>query len=208
MADMLSNTVGIMLFILALTILQTAGVLIPKRLPMVRNEDNRRPIFFVCQGQRLIPLDPRLSDKLFNGLGRFNYDNADSWVARFNKGKAEDAFFAVLPDGKTVYNRSQWPWSVSLDLACTYKPKPNVGDTVKDLQLGSSIFHKRLRSAEKSKQFLYLIVYPDNIEVFRKAREQAEIRYGIGCGWGPLSESERVRFNLSGDGGIVPESQD
>lgn len=207
MADMLSNTVGIMLFILAFTVLQTGGVLIPKRLPMEQKTDER-PLYYVCWEQRLMPLDTDLSANLSEGLGKPTYNTVEEWVAKFNKARAEDQFFSVLPDGEARFKRGAFESSVRLVLSVEYTPKDNVGDTIETLDRGGSLFDKHLRSLPKNERFVYFFVYPGSIDLFRKAREYAEVRYGIGSGWGPVSVGKPIRFNLGGGGrGIIPKKQ-
>ena len=207
MADMLSNTIGIMLFILAFTILQTGGVLIPKRLPMERKIGERHPVYYVCWEQRLIPLDSTLAYKLSEGLSKPTYYNAKEWVDKFNRACIENEFFTILPEGEALFNRGTFENRVRLVLTALYKPKSDVGDTIDALNLGNSFFDKHLHDLQKSESFLYFMVYPDNIDLFRKAREYAKINYGFSCGWGPVSEGEPIRFNLSGGSGITPIDQ-
>jgi hypothetical protein len=53
---MLTNTVGIVLFILIFTVLTAGGVLVAKRFP-VEQPTNRKPLFYFCSGGRVLPLD-------------------------------------------------------------------------------------------------------------------------------------------------------
>ena len=208
MADMLSNTVGIMLFILAFTVLQTGGVLIPKRLPMEREDGDRKPVYFVCHDKRLLPLDGDLSDKLYEGLGKPTYETAESWVAQFNRARTEDGFFTVEPKGEARFNRGAFESSVRFVLSASYKPRADVGDTQEGLRDVISLFNERIKSLSKDEHFLYFMVYPNSIELFREARDYAESQYGIASGWSPATEGEPITFNLSGSGGgIVPRDQ-
>ena len=124
MADMLSNTVGIMIFILAFTVLQTGGVLIPKRLPMERKTD-QQPTFYVCWNQRLIPLDIDLSESLYNGLDKPTYHTVGEWVRKFNQSWAEDQYFTVFPKGEVLYDRNYFQSHAELILTAEFKPKEN-----------------------------------------------------------------------------------
>jgi len=208
LADMLSNTVGIMLFILAFTVLQTGGVLIPKRLPMERKDKDRKPVFFVCCNERLLPLDGDLSDKLSEGLGDPTYETAESWVARFNRARAEDDFFTVEPNGEARFNRGAFESSVRLALTASYRPKPNAGDTRDGLKTAGSLFDIRISTLSKEDRFCYFLVYPDSVELFREARDYAESKFGISSGWSPAIAGEPIKFNLrGGGGGIEPRDQ-
>jgi len=210
MADILANTVGIILFILAFTVLHTGGVLIPKRLPMEREDADRKPVYFVCYEKRLLPLDGNLRDKLFKGLGTPTYETAESWVARFNRARVEDGFFTVEAGGEARFNRGAYQSIAELVLFASYKPKADVGDTQEGLRGESSLFNARIKGLSKDGRFLYFIVYPNSIELFREARDYAESQYGIASGWSPATEGEPITFDLSGNGGgtaIVPKPQ-
>ena len=208
MADMLSNTVGIMLFILAFTVLQTGGVLIQKRLPMERSSD-AEPVYFVCQHGRLVPLDGKLTDKLLDGLGEPSYEKANEWISRFNSRQAEDEYVVVVPDGNAEFNRGAFSSSVRFVLSAEYKPKPNVGDTLDAIGDLSSQFHSHLQDLVKDEHFIYFFVYPDSIELFRQARNYAKVQFGVGSGWGPMAEDAAIRFILAGGEGrgITPAEQ-
>jgi len=208
MADMLSNTVGIMLFILAFTVLQSGGALVPKRLPMEK-EGDASPVYWVCKNGRLMPLDGDLSDKLFEGLGEPTYDTAQEWVNRFNSKAIEDDYFQVSPDGSARFNRGAFESSVRLVLSAEYTPKENSGDSIDDVGLESSIFSKSLSAIQTNEHFVYFFVYPDSIELFRTARNHAKTQYGLSSGWGPMGAEEAIRFSLAGGrgGGIVPTAQ-
>jgi hypothetical protein len=197
MADMLSNTVGIMIFILAFTVLQTGGVLIPKRLPMERKTD-QRPAFYVCWNQRLIPLDAGLSESLFNGLDKPTYHTVGEWISKFNKSRAEDQFFTVLPKGEVLYDRNYFQSRAELILVAEYQPKENIGDTFESVEQGNSLFDKDLQNMSTSEKFVYFLVYPCSIDLFRKVREYTTVRHGFSTGWNPVSTGEPIRFSLNG----------
>ena len=136
LADMLSNTVGIMLFILAFTVLVSGGVSVIKRLPMERQTD-AKPLCFVCYKQRVLPLDPNLDTKLTEPLGTPTYETVDDWVRKFNEARVEDEFFDVNGFGEvyyTVWNGRQ------LNLTSQYSPKPGKGDTKDELRNSTSTF--------------------------------------------------------------------
>jgi len=154
-----------------------------------------------------MPLDSDLSDKLSEGLGELTYEGASEWVSGFNSARAEDDYFLVMPKGEAHYSRGAFENSVKLELSVSYRPKENVGDSLGNLTDENSTFSGILRSLPKDKHFLYFLVYPGDIEVFREARDYAETNFGIGCGWGPIGEGNPIRFNLSGGGGITPVDQ-
>ena len=206
MADMLSNTVGIMLFIMAFTVLQTGGVLIPKRLPVEKKTDEI-PIYYVCKDNRLIPLDQSLTDKLTEGLGKPTYDTVKDWVAKFNSVKVEDDYFTIIPHGEAKFNRGAFESSAKLDLTAEFQLKDNVGDSISTFNQEGSLFKENLSAITPKEHFIYFLVYPNSIDLFRQAREYAEVNFSIGSGWGPVSSDKPILFNISGSGGIKPSPQ-
>lgn len=204
---MLTNTVGIMLFILAFTVLASGGAVIAMRLPLERKTKNK-PIYFVCWNQKVLPLDGDLTGKITDPLGKPTYSTADSWVRSFNNARAEDDFFVVTGQGQTRYSYG-FQNQVSFVLAAKYEPKPNAGETTNQLRSASSRFQSILSTNRGKERFAYFMVYPDCIDTYRAARHVAAEMFQIGSGWGPLASNQPIRFSLAGGGGggIIPDEQ-
>lgn len=62
LADMLTNTVGIVVFILIFTVLTAGGVVIAKRLPM-EHPTEAEPAWFVCRNGRVFPMRHDLMER-------------------------------------------------------------------------------------------------------------------------------------------------
>ena len=56
MVDLLSNTVGALVFIMIFTVMAASGVVVVKRLPLEHKTESE-PINFLCEKDRIIPLD-------------------------------------------------------------------------------------------------------------------------------------------------------
>jgi hypothetical protein len=201
MTDMLTNTVGITLFILAFTVLSTGGVTIAKRLPL-EHEGKESPAFFVCWGHRVLPLESdKLSDRFVKPLGRPTYDTVDRWVEKFNKAKAEDDFFVMTGEGDVSHSGVFFNDTVRLTLTSKFSPKPGAGDLKADLRKSTSTFAAYMKTLKEKNKFAYFIVYPDNISEFMEARSIAAEVYQVGTGWGPNGADEPIRVILAGGGG-------
>lgn len=197
MADMLSNTVGIMLFILAFTVLQSGGAVVLKHLP-IEHESKGMPINFACWHQRLLPLNEAdLTKRLVERLGRPSYESLSQWLSSFRNVRVDDRFFSV--SGETDGN----VWSPHL--IAVYQPKVNVGDTLEQLKSGNSFFESQLRELHENgrsitdREFLYFFVYPDCINLFTSARDLAA-HYAVRSGWSPATTDEPIRFSLTNNG--------
>jgi len=206
-ADLLSNSVGIIIFVLAFTVLQSAGGVVPMKLPIERSTQGSSSVIFVCYHDKLLPLNTDLTKSLFKGLPALKYDNADLWIRRFTQKRVEDECFTIVPEGETSYSGGAMDRSAQLILSASFYPKANAGEAEEALNRKESQISKSLSTIDSKKQFVYFLVYPDDIDLFRKAREVARTKYGLNVGWGPVGKDEPVRFSLSGGSGIKPQVQ-
>ena len=95
MADMLTNTVGIMLFILIFASLSAGGATIYKHLPLERTT-KAEAVWMLCSGGRIVSFDPdALGKQITEGLGKPTFSNADNWAQRFAAKKFETDTLAV-----------------------------------------------------------------------------------------------------------------
>lgn len=204
MADMLTNTVGIMLFIMAFTILASAGAAVLRTLPK-ETVSQQSPVFFVCVGQRVLPLDRAIASRLVKELSKPTYSTIDSWLAQFHAARYEDAYFVVRGQGRAVYDT--FGRSAQLQLTAKYTPKAGAGDDMEALKSETSDFARALEK-QAGNAFAYFIVYPDSIDVFRQARQVAADAYRMSSGWSPQGPDSPITISLTGgQGGINPEPQ-
>ena len=68
LADMLTNTVGISVFILIFTVLTAGGAIIAKRFPM-EHSTKKSDVTYICWGDRLYPLPDELIEQFLKPLG-------------------------------------------------------------------------------------------------------------------------------------------
>jgi len=148
-----------------------------------------------------LPLNDDLSEKLVIPLGKPTYNTVGEWVAKFNKARVEDDFFIVTGRGEAIYNRGSFQTNVRLVLSAKYEPKPGTGGSVEDIGKNGSLLNSIIESVAKNNKFIYFLVYPDCIDLFRKARELAAEKYGIAAGWSPVGADQPVQFNVSGGEG-------
>lgn len=199
LADMLTNTVGIVVFILIFTVLATGGAMVTKRLPMERASE-AQPVRFLCVNGRVLPLDlETLVDKFLAPLGEPKAQTASDflrWRNSFNSHTLEDTYFQVL--GKSDM------YSIDLE----FSPRPNVGDLLEDLEQPYSVLRQTLIKYTSSQRFAYFIVADDSIEVFVKARQIATKELGYGYGWRPTERNQPYQVSLGGSGGgFLPSPQ-
>lgn len=205
LADMLTNTVGIMLFILAFTVLASGGAVIAKRLPMERKTE-AKPIHFVCVGQKLLPLNMDLAEDFTKPLGKPTFDTVERWVREFNNRKLSDDFFDITGEGE-VLGGGFFSTQKRVDLTLQFEPKSGKGEAREQLTNSTSLFSSILSTNNNAERFVYFMVYPDSIEVFQAARAVASQRYSMRAGWTPVRQGKPIGLSLTSSGGIRPDSQ-
>jgi hypothetical protein len=202
---MLTNTVGIIVFILIFTVLTAGGVVLAKRLPM-EHETSAEPMHFVCLGGRIMPINDDLTEDFVKPLGKpTSYYQVDAWIGRFNARRMEDDYFVLTGEGEVERFDLGFYKSASLDLTVVFTPKENAGETVQQLKSDGSRFRQTLRAGAGKNRFVHFMVSPDSLEVFDTARAIAIAEMSFGTGWRPMNEDKRIRFNLTGRGSKAAE---
>jgi hypothetical protein len=195
LADMLTNTVGIIVFILIFTVLSAGGVVVAKRLPMERTT-TAQSVDFLCRGDRVLPLNDKLFEDFFGPIGNEppsqSLDGYRTWVARINDRQVEDEH--VLLKGEAEVKVSMPYYRIDLTLVCT--SREGKGEAGKELRSESSCFRRILGEHDPSKQFVLFYVWPDGVESFTTARDLA-VESGFATGWSPQQKPE-IRFGSAG----------
>jgi hypothetical protein len=186
MADMLTNTVGVVLFILIFTVLTAGGAVLTKRLPLER-PTKAKPMRFLCVHGRIAPLnDDAAIEEFLRPMGR---SVTDEFVSRFKQRHVETPEYVLTGE-------------VGHGLVIIFHPKPGVGETPNDLALPSSHFRAALAAANPRDQYVKFLIMPDGVTAFRAAREIAS-NGQFGTGWMLFGEEEGLRMcvGFCGPGG-------
>jgi hypothetical protein len=196
LADMLTNTVGILLFILIFTVLTGGGVVIPKRMPLERTVEKLDVVRFMCTNGRIIYLDyDSLYEAFTKPLDRPIFGTLEKWTRVYNEKQIENNLFIVKGDGYwTYYGNTAVP-----NLSLQFIPKNNVGDNLNTIKNKNSQFMKVLTQYPSEKYMLYFSLFgKESINIFRAAREIAN-QFNYDIGWRPLS-NDTIRINITGHG--------
>lgn len=187
MVDLLSNTVGALVFIMIFTVMAASGVVVLKRLPL-EHSSSAEPANFVCDKDRIYPLDNEaLHSKLIRSWGRpTSIFDLYSWVARYDGIEVEDDHFVARGESRVTYS--------TYSISTLYIPKPGGGYSKDEVQDLDSAFRQRLARLNPQKRFVHFFVRPDAIDSFLVAREIAAEEMGFGTGWMPLDTGEPLRF--------------
>lgn len=201
LADMLSNTVGVMVFIFIFTVITASGVSVPKVFPLERPSDLPF-VLLVCRGDRIFALDSDAAiDAFYAPLGKPSFETfetVDAWVDAFNNHKTQTDFFDLAGEGHAEHQGL----GVFLDLAVAASPREGQGEMATDLRRQNSRLRVFLDKYPSSKYFIFFIVYPDALKSFQAARS-AVLDAGYSTGWDPQPAGEPIRFG-NGPGGLTP----
>lgn len=191
MVDLLSNTVGALVFIMIFTVMAASGVVVLKRLPL-EHSTSAEPANFLCEKDRILPLDNEgLNLKLRKKWGRpTSIFDIYSWIARYDGIEVEDDHFIARGESSVTYST----YSVSI----LFTPKPDGGYAKTEIQNLDSLFRQRLAALNGKSQFVHFFVRPDGIDSFFLARKIAADEMGLGTGWMPLDSSQPLRFVSKG----------
>ena len=189
MVDLLSNTVGALVFIMIFTVMAASGVVVLKRLPL-EHQTNSDAVNFLCERDRIIPLDNLgLDGKLKSRWGRpYSLFDIYAWVARFNGLEVEDEHF--IARGESTIS--------PVTLSVLFTPKPQGGYPITEIHSAGSKYRTRLAAVNTDKEFVHFLVRPDAIESFVAARKIAADELGFGTGWIPLAADSPIRFTSRG----------
>ena len=191
MVDLLSNTVGALVFIMIFTVMAASGVVVLKRLPL-EHSSKAEPINFLVENNRIIPLDNKeLEEKLRRRWGRpYSIFDIYSWIARFDGIEVEDEHFSARGESTVTYS--------SYSFSILFTPKPDGGDSRAELQNRDSSYRRRLANVNPNTNFVHFFVRPDSMDSFFAARKIATEELGLGTGWMPLAQDDALRFVTRG----------
>ena len=191
MVDLLSNTVGALVFIMIFTVMAASGVVVLKRLPL-EHSSSAEPANFLCETDRILPLDnEELGTKLSKKWGRpTSIFDLYSWIARYDGLEVEDNHFIARGESRVTYS--------TYSISTVYIPKPEGGYSKDDIQSVNSALRQRLSSLNSKSTFVHFFVRPDGLESFFLARKVAAEEMGFSTGWMPLDTTQPLRFASRG----------
>jgi hypothetical protein len=183
--DVMTNTVGVLIFVLLFVTLAAADATVLVRTPL-RSETHKRPIFFEASGGRVIYLETRTAnervDEFFGALPQIRWYNVNSVLARI------DAFQTRTPN---------YTVDITSGMGVRWRARPGAGDSAKMVTDSASTFQQVVRALDPDTAYLAFIVRPDGLESFRAARKAAT-RRGLDSGWEPFGADLDLVFSSGG----------
>lgn len=191
MVDLLSNTVGALVFIMIFTVMAASGVVVLKRLPL-EHSTSAKPANFLCEKDRILPLNnEELSLRLRKKWGSpRSLFEVYSWIARYDGIEAEDDHFIARGESKVTYS--------TYSISTLFTPKPDGGYPRQEINIPDSAYRQYLAALDGKSRFVHFFVRPDGLESFFLARKIAADEMGFGTGWMPLDTNVPLRFVSEG----------
>ena len=158
MADMVTNTVGIMLFILIFVSLSAGGVVVSRHLPRER-KTNAKVLWMFCSGGRIIQFDPaELNKRIERGLPAQSFENAGDWARAYTARRLETDGVIVKGDAKVELNQIAGFRGAHIMKDLLIRHDPNYGDDLRAIKNTGSAFQKLLTGKSRSENFFFFFV--------------------------------------------------
>lgn len=124
LADMLTNTVGIVVFILIFTVLTTNGAMVTTRLPIEREVNIDATKYYICANGNIYPMHIEFMHELLSNVSRPLYqEGLREFATRITGTMAENEFLKI-----TLIAEYQEESNVpSLSFRFLINPKPQAG---------------------------------------------------------------------------------
>jgi hypothetical protein len=188
--DVMTNTVGVLIFVLLFVTLAAADATVLVRTPL-RSETDKSAVFFEVSGGRVIHLESREGnaqvDAFLAGLPRVNWYNLE-WVSgRIRSFQASTANYEIDITGSIFGGGMGVRWQARL----------GAGETARVVKDSASAYQRVIRTLDPDTAYLAFIVRPDGVEAFRAARDVANKR-GLASGWEPFAQERDLTFGAGG----------
>ncbi|MFZ0391087.1 MAG: hypothetical protein WAN36_11570 [Calditrichia bacterium] len=185
--DILTCTVGLMLLIVTIAILEAQGVRIKMTTPLVYDAPrSSHRNFFICNDQRIryFGVDEAVRE-LFDGR-QITYNNVPKLVRAANAKKVNDGYFR--------YSLEYEDWTEKKTGERLRKHRAIIlvvnevdsarGETIEEINKPESRFKKHIQQFNPEKDWLVFSVDKNSIKLFRRAREICKSQ-DLATGWDP-----------------------
>jgi hypothetical protein len=197
LADMLTNTVGIMLFILIFTVLATSTAAVGKYLPH-EHPSTRQPLMIVCAYGHVYPVDFHdHARETFFGSRSQQFSFAD--LLKMDRRQVSDNYF----DMETRLYHDEHPrflngTKIEIPAVAVFaRARPDGGEDADAVARENGEFAALLRNTDPDSRMIFFFVYGDSVDVFQAARKLVVSR-GFEYGWSPRGPDQRVGTSIFG----------
>ncbi|MGK7930158.1 MAG: hypothetical protein AB4041_01825 [Microcystaceae cyanobacterium] len=204
--DILTNTVGVLMFItlfITLLAVESSNVV---RTPL-RSNSNKQPRFFEVRGNRITYIDDTaVESQLTRSLPTCEPpevpDVLDSYNYQYYANQVEiyqNCRLSLLQQLQNFRGQTSHYTARFLELgSLLYEPiDKESGETPKDIKQAESEFNRVLGTLNPQNDYLAFIVRPDSFSAFRTARKEAD-QLGFDVGWEPFTQETPIVFGSGG----------
>ena len=211
--DIMTNTVGVLVFICLFVYLVAAQATKTIRTPIVSQSD-KTPRFFEVRNGRVYHLDTKkINEQLENLVSSLpdcylpdvpDYIHPELYSYYLNRIESYQTCDRKHIDSLEDFQAENKYYQVKLvGDTLLYEPKSYVeGESPTQITQDKSEFNTILDNFDPETEFLAFIVKADSYEAFRTTREVAW-KQGFDVGWEPQTVDTEVAFNLLGGGRAV-----
>lgn len=188
--DIMTNTVGVLVFVLLFVTLAAADATVLVRTPL-HQQTSLAARMFEVRGDTVYFVDTEAGTAAFLRLVRqlptANWYNVDIVQRRINNFSANTSNYRVDFTGSFLYS-----WGLR------YRLRSDVsGDVIPDLRDSTSQYRSILAALDADEHYVAFLVRPDGFEAFREARKLAWAR-GLKVGWEPMEAGRELTFGSGG----------
>lgn len=192
--DVLTNTVGVMIFVCLFASLTAAVSPALVRTPIAR-ETRKQVYFFECRENRALPLEEDQASEAIDRHLRRITENPFADPRQIQQQLASFRYSTRYYDVRLSLVRSQG----QPILQTLFEPRDRSGgESFSVLEKPSSNFRRTIDRLSPSQDSLVFFVRPDSFDCFRAARAVAW-RSGFDVGWEPMADGRAIIF-VSGGG--------
>lgn len=201
LADMLTNTIGILLFVLIFVVLSAGGAQAIRRMPIERST-NLDALHVYCQGDRVYLIDLALAKGLAESAKLpkpMTSENFPAWAKRFSGSQVGSQDMTATGDaGFKTRNAGAFTYEEAYAVV-DYSPRPDGGQSVTEHSIMNSRLAAAMATSSRDKFIVHFFVRPNGIRAFQTARDYAR-KAGFQTGWVALGPEDKPRFALVGKG--------
>lgn len=196
--DVLTCSVGVMLFVVIFAVMEARGVSIKMFTPILKAPPaNSERKIFLCKDGMIKHFDWDSSAReLLKGVERIDFDSVPSFVEKANKKDVNDGNFRY----KLEYDEWGWPYQRRSISIVTGPIEGVLGESAEDIKKPLSKFSETLKLFDKSKVWITFLVDGKSLDIFRKAREKV-LEAGFATGWDPANITFPDKECVAGCGG-------
>jgi len=190
LADMLSTTVGIMVFVLVLAVLTAGSTIVIRTLPL-EQETGKNPVLVICAHDRVLCPDfDAVLNTIFTKLGKpTTMKNLNEWGHTFDKLSFNQQGMHVACHADFA-NYLSMVFLARATINCMVLD--SAGENTEQAKTPGSVFQSLLHRHSAQDAYIVFRVYPDGVGMFERVKALA-MQAGFATGWYPAGPGDSLQ---------------